>query len=138
MKRPEEIKREFTREWVRNAENDFRTAKHLFESGEEYAYGVTFHAQQTAEKYLKAFLVWHQIEFIKTHDIAILIESAETIASDISETLGEVPELTPYGVEYRYPGDYPDVTAIDADRAFRLATVVRTEIRKRLPKDTIE
>jgi HEPN domain-containing protein len=57
MKKPEEIKLEFTCEWVRRAENDYRTTEHLFESGEAFAYGVTFHAQQTAEKYMKAFLV---------------------------------------------------------------------------------
>jgi HEPN domain-containing protein len=134
MKPPEEIKLEFTRDWVRKAENDYRIAKHLLESDEDYTYGVTFHAQQTAEKYLKAFLVWHQIEFKKTHDLAILLESAAKVAPEISETLTEVPDLTPYGVEYRYPGDYPDVTATDAEMSVQLAELVRTEIRNRLPE----
>ena len=57
MKPPEEVKLEFTREWIRKAENDYRTAKYLSEADEDYAYGVTFHAQQAAEKYIKAFLV---------------------------------------------------------------------------------
>ena len=29
-----------------------------------------------AEKYLKALLVWHQIEFKKIHDIAVLLRLA--------------------------------------------------------------
>jgi len=138
MRPPDEIKLEFTREWSRRAENDYRTASHLFESGGEYAYGVTFHAQQTAEKYIKAFLVWHQIEFKKTHDIVLLLELAVSVASELSKVLADAPELTPYGVEYRYPGDYPDVTEVEAEKAFRLATLVRDEIRKRLPNDSME
>lgn len=59
MKRHEEVKIEFTREWIRKAESDFATAKHLNEGGERYVDGATFHAQQAAEKYLKALLVWH-------------------------------------------------------------------------------
>jgi HEPN domain-containing protein len=132
MKPPEEVKLEFTRDWVRKAENDYRIARHLLESGADYAYGVTFHAQQTAEKYLKAFLVWHQIEFKKTHDIAILLESTAEVAPEISKTLAEVTDLTPYGVEYRYPGDYPDVSMADAEKSVQLAELVRTEIRNLL------
>jgi HEPN domain-containing protein len=138
MRPPEEVKLEFTRDWVRKAENDYRVAKHLSESCEDYAYGVTFHAQQTAEKYLKAFLVWHQIEFKKTHDIAILLESAAKAAPGISKTLAEVTELTPYGVEYRYPGDYPDVSVADAERSVQMAELVRAEIRNRLPETALE
>jgi HEPN domain-containing protein len=57
MRRPEEINTEFTRDWIRKAEIDFKTAGHLCQSGDEFVEGVTFHAQQAAEKYLKAFLV---------------------------------------------------------------------------------
>lgn len=137
MKQPEEIKLEFTREWIRRAENDYRTARHLLESGEDYAYGVTFHAQQTAEKYIKAFLVWHQIEFKKTLDIALLIELAASLVPEFKKILAGAVELTPYGVEYRYPGDYPDVTVADAEKSFQLAMSVRDEIRKRLPSDAL-
>jgi HEPN domain-containing protein len=138
MKQPEEVKSEFTREWIRKAENDFRTAKHLFESGDDYAYGVTFHAQQAVEKYIKAFLVWHQIEFKKTHDIALLLRSLATADPGVSTILAEAVELTPYGVEYRYPGDYPDVTSVDEEKSVRLATLVRREIRNRLPGKILE
>lgn len=136
MKRPEEVKLEFTREWVRKAENDFLTAQHLFKGGERYVNGTAFHAQQAAEKYLKAFLVWHQIEFKKTHDIAALLKLASEMDSVISDVLSDAVHLTPYGVEYRYPGDYPDVTMDDAKKALNLAVQVRKEIRYRLPEET--
>jgi len=138
MKRPEEVKLEFTREWVRKAEGDFNAATHLFEGGENYLFQTAFHAQQSAEKYLKALLVWHQIEFPKTHDIGKLIGRASDVDEDLATALTEAETLTPYGVDYRYPGDYPEVTTDDAARAVALAGRVREEIRNRLPLDSID
>jgi HEPN domain-containing protein len=138
MKPPDVVKEEFTREWVRKAEIDFKTADHLFQSGPDFAEGAAFHSQQAAEKYLKAFLVWHQIEFPKTHDIEALLKLAGRTDEKIPEILGEAAMLTPYGVDYRYPGEYPEVSRSDAERAFRLADRVRAEVRSRLPRHTLE
>jgi HEPN domain-containing protein len=138
MKPPDVVKEEFTSEWVRKAEIDFKTADHLFQSGPDFAEGAAFHSQQAAEKYLKAFLVWHQIEFPKTHDIEALLKLAGRTDDKIPEILGEAAMLTPYGVDYRYPGEYPEVSRSDAERAFRLADRVRAEVRSRLPRHTLE
>ena len=138
MKPPEAVKEEFTREWVQKAETDFKTAEHLFQSGPDFAEGAAFHSQQAAEKYLKAFLVWHQIEFQKTHDIETLLKLAGKVDSKIPDVLKDAVILTPYGVDYRYPGEYPQVGRSDAERAFLLAHRVRTEIRNRLPHHILE
>ena len=138
MKPPEVIKAEFTRDWVRKAESDFRTAEHLCQGGPDFAEGVAFHSQQAAEKYLKAFLVWHQIEFPKTHDIEALLKLAGKAEKKIPEMLREAVILTPYGVDYRYPGEYPEVKRSDAERALLLADRVRTEVRIRLPQHIFE
>jgi len=137
MRRPEDVKMEFVRDWARKAESDFRTAQHLFSGGVDYVDGTTFHAQQAAEKYLKAFLVWHQIEISKTHNIEALLKLAETGDAEIPEVLAEATDLTPYGVEYRYPGDYPEATLEDAKHATDLAMLVRSEVLRRLPADTL-
>ena len=138
MKPPEVVKEEFTREWIRKAESDFKTAEHLLQGGPDFAEGTAFHSQQAAEKYLKAFLVWHQIEFPKTHDIEALLKLAGKVDDKIPEILGDTVILTPYGVDYRYPGEYPEVTIADAKRALRLADCVRAEVRGRLPHHTLE
>ncbi|NLA75595.1 MAG: HEPN domain-containing protein [Deltaproteobacteria bacterium] len=134
MKNPEDVKIEFTREWVRKAENDLTTAEHLFKGGNLYAYAITFHAQQAVEKFLKAFLVWHQIEFRKTHDIQELLDLVSDVDVNLPESIAESANLTPYGVEYRYPGDYPDATMKDAAKALEVVRHVRDEIRYRLPE----
>ena len=58
-------------EWVRKAENDLISAKHLLTLRENQPTdSICFHAQQCAEKYLKALLTFQGIDFTKTHDIA--------------------------------------------------------------------
>ena len=99
--------------------------------------GIAFHAQQAAEKYLKAFLTWHQVEFPKTHDIERLLSLVGSCDEALASQLCEASELTPYGVEYCYPGDYPPVTSEDAKRAVFLASQVRDQIRGRLPADIL-
>jgi len=137
MKQPEEVKRGFTVQWLIKTEGDYKTSEHLLPAGKEHWEAVTFHSQQASEKYLKALLVWHQIEFPKTHDINLLLTLISKCELDLSICLTEAAILTPYGVEYRYPGDYPCVTMDETQKAFEIAGRVRKEILKRLPHDIL-
>jgi len=103
MKPPDIVRAEFTREWVTKAESDYKTAAHLLQSGTDFVEGTAFHSQQAAEKYLKAFLVWHQIEFPKTHDIQALLRLAGTVDDEIPQILEEAVTLTPYGLNIVTP-----------------------------------
>ena len=52
--------------WIKKAENDLIAAKILFKTKPEPPLDIIcFHAQQCAEKYIKAYLVYHNIEFEK-------------------------------------------------------------------------
>jgi HEPN domain-containing protein len=57
------------RDWVVKAEEDFILARVSARKKPPLAYGICFHAQQCAEKYLKAILVAKQQTFPKTHDL---------------------------------------------------------------------
>ncbi len=88
-------------EWLGKARNDLRAAKILLEEGlfDESA----FHAQQAAEKALKALLVAHRVEPPRTHNIARLLSLLEPKV-DVSWAYEEdLPALTYYAVEIRYP-----------------------------------
>ena len=74
MKPPEEVRDEFVRQWVAKAELDYKTARHLLMAGDAYAAPAAFHAQQAAEKYVKALLVNLGTEFPKTHSLAALLD----------------------------------------------------------------
>lgn len=128
MQPPEEVKCELVRQWVAKAEQDFGLAEHLVAERSPYLLAVGFHAQQAAEKYVKAFLVHHQCAFPKTHDIDELLDRAATIDKAFAESLRTAAALNPYAVDERYPGDYPDITANEATEALSLARLVRDAI----------
>ncbi len=96
--------------------------------GETFPSTVCFHSQQAAEKYLKAFLTHHQVEFPKTHAIDQLLDLIAPVNGNLSESLRDVIVLTSYGVDVRYPGDFPNVTGSDAQRAIQLAEKVRGSV----------
>ena len=62
-------------EWIAKAEGDFSTAQRELQVADMPNYdAVCFHAQQCAEKYLKAKLVDISIEFEKTRDLGIILD----------------------------------------------------------------
>jgi len=64
-----------TREWIDKAEGDFATASREIRVRKFPNYdAVCFHAQQCAEKYLKALLQESEIPFGKTHHLVALLE----------------------------------------------------------------
>ena len=129
MRPPDEAKRELVGRWLRQADADLAVAERLLPDGAPHAWAVAFHAQQAAEKFLKAFLTHGQTEFPKTHDLAQLLELVASTDPALADRLGEAAILTPYGVEVRYPGDFPEVTVPEAKQALRLAARVREAVR---------
>jgi len=94
---------DFVQGWLRKAEGDLRAAERILEVEQEDWFASAFHAQQAAEKFLKAFLVRHQIPFPKTHDITRLLELAVQSDPQLKAELSSAAMLTPFGVEFRYP-----------------------------------
>jgi len=131
MRPPEEVIRELSREWPVKADMDLSAAWALLGTGEHSA-TVAFDAQQAAEKALKGFLVWRQVEFPKTHDIKRLLVLCGSVDADLAGSLAAAAELTPYGVDYRYPGDYPPASMETAESALMIADRVVASVVERL------
>jgi HEPN domain-containing protein len=81
-----------------------------------------FHAQQAAEKLLKALLSMHAVRFRKTHDLQELMTLLEAAGVALPSELARVDELTPFGVEWRY--DY-FTAPVSMDRAEARALVAK-------------
>jgi HEPN domain-containing protein len=60
--------------WFRKAESDLLVIETCIVAKVETYDACCFHAQQAAEKYLKAYLVSRNIIFPKTHDLQLLIK----------------------------------------------------------------
>jgi HEPN domain-containing protein len=135
MRAPEEVKKVLVRQWVAKAEQDLRASEALFAADPPLLYAACFHAQQAAEKYLKAQLTWLQVEFPKTHVIEQLLDLILRAGVAAASSLSEASELTPYGVDVRYPADQPEPTPEETRRAVELARKVQAAVSGALPLD---
>lgn len=127
---------EVVSEWVGKAENDLQAARILVSAGEEAPTDTAvFHAQQCVEKYIKALLTAHGIQFPKIHHIRSLIKMLPG-GIELSLSQGEQDELTDYATGARYPGG-GEISLAETRRALALARRVRMEIRRMLPKQAL-
>ncbi|GAG25702.1 unnamed protein product, partial [marine sediment metagenome] len=75
MRPPSEDERHLIQQWIDKAEVDFGTIEVLLgETSRPFPGAIAFHAQQCAEKYLKAFLTRHKVDFPKTHDLKEILK----------------------------------------------------------------
>ncbi len=116
-----------TREWVRKAAADLSAAERLAGAKPPLHDAVCFHAQQSAEKYLKAVLQEFAISIPKTHDLERLLTLVLPVAPQLAGLQRRLAILSQFAVEYRYPGML--ATGRKARSSLQYANVVRTEIR---------
>ena len=94
---------------MQKAEGDFATAARELRARKAPNFDAAcFHAQQCAEKYLKARLQEAGLAFSRTHSLTALLDLVLQV-----EPLWEVfrlalATLSAYAVEFRYPGESAD------------------------------
>ena len=93
-----------TREWIAKAEGDWRVANSQNRSRTPVYDAICFHAQQTVEKYLKAWLSEQGTNFPKIHDTEILLNMCVHTLPELAPFDQDARYLTTYAVEIRYPG----------------------------------
>jgi HEPN domain-containing protein len=120
------------KQWLAYADEDLRLARHgmTLSTGAPHRL-IAYHAQQCAEKCLKAYLIFHHIDFPFTHNISRLLELCGEETSWI-KSLMDAEELTFYAITARYPGTEDEVAAEEALRAIKLATLVMESVSKAL------
>jgi len=116
--------------WVKNAEEDYDSAGKLLDAGGAPSV-ICFLCQQTAEKYLKALLIYQDIEVVYTHELDALVDLIPTELNLEAEIAG-YEELTDYAVGVRYPGFGNEIDATEAGRVFDIASAVREAVRRKL------
>jgi HEPN domain-containing protein len=94
---------------------------------------VCFHAQQAAEKYLKAALVACGLTPPYTHDLTDLLTRAADIAPSLAAFVDEADLLSVYAVDIRYPDFVGIVTADDGREALRAARKIKDGVIQLLP-----
>ena len=97
---------DLAKEWLKYARSDYITAKHMFDDVYPREIEIScYHAQQCAEKSLKAFLILREIDPPHIHDLVELCKICTVHETSFSAMHQYCVSLTPYGVHVRYPNE---------------------------------
>jgi HEPN domain-containing protein len=119
-----------TLEWIEKAEGDYTTARREMRARNSPNYdAVCFHAQQMAEKYLKAVLQENRLAIPRTHSLIDLLALISKLDSSFLLIQTDLNILEGYAVQFRYPGH--SATKLEAKEAFKATEVVRKFIKNK-------
>jgi len=113
--------KEIACKWIKKASRDLKWAERMLADGDtDYS---AFHAQQAAEKALKALLIALGKRPPRTHNIGQLINELNGIGIETRE-IQQAKILTDYAVEARYPDFEEEVDEDEAVEALNLSKKV--------------
>ena len=126
---------DFAAPWLSRARSDLAIARAVLGVPEVALGDVCFHAQQAAEKALKALLVARRAVFPRTHVLEHLMDLLVSAGVAVPPRLGEAIRLTDYAVATRYPGFWEPITAPEAAAALETAEAVVAWVEQVLAED---
>jgi HEPN domain-containing protein len=115
-------------DWAKYADQDWLMAKSALRRKTPLPLPACFHAQQCAEKCLKALLIAQSAPFPKTHDLLTLDNLCNQAGVITGFSPIDLTVLADHAVEARYPGNEPNIQ--DAKEAIGIAKTVRNFTRK--------
>lgn len=119
------------REWLTKADEDFLFAEANLREGSEFYAQLCFHFQQAAEKYLKAYIIRHNLPFDRVHDLVLLLKSCASHNPEFAELKEECILLNTAYIETRYPVHWPTAyTREAAEEAHRAAGNIARKVRE--------
>lgn len=115
----DEAKRQLVQTWLLKADHDLRSAQRLAEGDDPLLDTAIYHCQQSAEKAVKGFLVYHDVRARKTHDIVELSVEAGKLTSDYEALDDAAERLTEYAIGFRYPNMQLEPTRAEYEQAYQ-------------------
>jgi len=110
-------------DWLARAQGDLALARAPLPEGAFYE-DLCFHAQQAAEKALKAVYQHYSRAFRYTHDLDELITGLKDEGISVPPEVVDATLLTSYAWEARYPGLSEPITIEEYSEALRQAEFV--------------
>jgi HEPN domain-containing protein len=117
-------------EWLEHAESDLLLASLAAAHEQVKPELACFHAEQAAEKAIKALLIFNKLHFPLSHDLDVLIGVVRDNGVKVPGAVSQVGDLTPYAVETRYPFVGKKLSAAKVKAALSLARKVLDWVRK--------
>lgn len=95
--------REAVHDWLANAREDIETAELVAQAEPPKRRAAVYHAQQAAEKGLKAYLTLREEPFDWTHSLPVLLDLCVRFDTGFESWRDVAEALTPYATRFRYP-----------------------------------
>lgn len=115
-------------EWLKKAKEDREIAEQLLKGGKKFPSGAAFHSQQSAEKYLKAFLLHRGVAPPKVHSLPFILSLCVKKDKEFEFLRDLAGFLTQYGTRTRYP-DEESISFTEARRALKAAKGIEQFVR---------
>ena len=132
---PPNRKEELILRWLDKADEDLDAGIHLLSEGPLFPNVAASQAQQAAEKFIKGYLTWSQIDFPKTHNLEILLDLMAEKEVRMASELKEITLLTRFVITARYPDDISEISLAQAQEAITLAQRAKEIIISALPSE---
>ncbi len=120
------------REWIAKADSDFAVIEITISVPRPPWDAICFHAEQAAEKYLKAFLAYAGQDPPRTHDLPALLRACRGVEPKLPDLESDCLLLTPYVAASRYPGVLPEPDRNVGEAAVAAARRISAAIHQRL------
>jgi HEPN domain-containing protein len=114
------------KEWIKKAEHDLGSAKIIFLYLPDYSDTIAFHCQQAVEKYIKAIMVYKEIEFQRSHDLIYLLELLSSVSEISKDRYKKAVSLNGYSVQIRYPDKIVKLSREELEDAIAISQEFRT------------
>lgn len=117
-------------QWLQKASNDLIAAKILIGASPIILDIACFHCQQSIEKYLKTFLIYHNHEFEYTHNLDYLSNECAEFDNDFKDL--DMKNINIYAVRARYPHDFFAPELSEVKDYYQIALTVKALVLKKI------
>ncbi len=114
-------KHELIHEWIDKADHDLGSAKLIYLHIPKYFDTIAFHCQQAVEKYLKAVLVFYDIDFQRSHNLVYLLDLISRQIVINEQTYDKAIMLNGFSVQIRYPDKSIFLTKEELETSIQVA-----------------
>jgi HEPN domain-containing protein len=128
-------------DWLRLAQENLQVASSTITAEYSPYHTVCFLCQNSAERYLKAYLIYQGWELKKTHDLNELLAFCVEYNNSLETLRDDCEILNEYITSARYPGDLP-FDNFDEDQAKeaiasanRISETIQAEIKLQSPEE---
>ncbi len=122
---------ELIKQLYEKADKDILTAEIIIEANPLLYDIAAFHCQQAAEKYLKSFLIAHQLQPPRTHNIEVLLNLCVSFNEQFKD-LKFAETLTDYSVAVRYIDSFEIDSKEQALSILIIAKTVKDFVRNKI------